>query len=381
MLLQTSDAVAAFVESLSDAPYVTVDTEFLTEKRFRPQLCLVQLGAPGLAAAVDPMVPGIDLSPVAALLADTDVLKVMHSGSQDVAIFLHLFGEVPKPLRDTQVMASVCGFGDQAGYSKLVEALVGVEIDKTAQATDWSLRPLTEQQVEYALGDVIHLCPLYEALVERLEALGRAGWVDEELASLTDPESYRVDPEGAWRKIRVRRPTPRTLAVIQRLAAWRESTADRRNKPRQWMVRDDALVEIAECLPADVDALARVRRLGNGMAKSRDGRTLLSIVAEVLATPEESWPEVEARRVLTPPQRAAMLLLQALLELRCGEHDVGTRLVASNAELEALVCGDTAEARALHGWRAEVFGTDAVALLAGGLSLTVGADGARVVAG
>ncbi len=378
MLLTTTEAVAAFCARLHAAPFVTVDTEFLTEKTYRPDLCLIQLGAPGLAAAIDPLAEGIDLAPVAELLADATLLKVMHAGRQDVAIFVHLFGAVPAPLTDTQVMASVCGFGDQAGYATLCQELLDVAIDKSSQATDWSVRPLTEAQITYALGDVVHLCDLYTTLDDRLASLGRSEWVGEELAALVDPTAYEVNAEAAWERVRIRRPTPRTLAVVQALAAWRETTAAQRNLPRGWLVRDEALVEIAEQLPSNPDELGRVRRISASVAKGRDGRAMLAIVAGVLNAPEESWPQPEATTKPTSPQRALLQLLQALLELRCAEHDVGTRLVASSADLRRLVLGDLDDHPALVGWRAEVFGHDALALVQGHLGLTGGPDGAEI---
>lgn len=378
MLLATSEAVASFCKTLCTAPYITVDTEFLSEKRFRPDLCLLQIGAPGHAAAIDPLAPGIDLSPVAALLADPNLLKVFHAGSQDVGIFIDVFGVLPAPLLDTQVMASVCGFGDQAGYATLCKRLLDVEIDKTNQATDWSLRPLTDEQVEYALGDVTHLRDLYRLLTEKLDALGRTSWVAEEHAMLADPASYTLAPERAWRKIRVRRPTPRTIAILGALAAWREETAARRNQPRGWVVHNDALVEVAEQLPSTVEELARVRRLSASVAKGRDGQRMLAIVAEILAQPEESWPVPAPDPVLTGAQKALVLLLQALLELRCDEHDVGTNRVANSSELKQIVLGDHEGLRSLEGWRGEVFGQDALRLMSGRLTLTGSVAGAVV---
>lgn len=378
MLLQTSEAVAAFCESLRDAPFVTIDTEFMSEQRYRPDLCLVQIGAPGRAAAIDPQVPGIDLRPLAALLANPAVLKVLHAGSQDIGIFVHRFGVVPTPLFDTQVMASVCGFGDMAGYATLCKEVLGVAIDKTAQATDWSLRPLTPAQITYALGDVTHLQDLYHALQAKLDALGRGAWVTEELAALADPAAYTPRPERAWRGIRVRRPTPRTLALVVALAAWREEVAAARNKPRGWLVHDEALVEIAEQLPTTPDELARVRRLSAQTANGADGRAMLKVVARVLAQDPAAWPVPEDSVTLTAPQRALVLTLQALLELRCAEHAVGARLVASSGDLQALVLGQTDGLALLRGWRADVFGRDALALCAGELVITGGGTGAVV---
>ena len=379
MLLENSTDVAALCATLRDAPFVTLDTEFISEKRYRPELCLVQLGAPGHAAAIDPLCEGIDLSPVAALLADPGLLKVLHAGSQDLRIFLHLFGTIPAPLVDTQVMASVCGFGDHAGYATLCRELLDVTIDKTKQATDWSIRPLSDEQVAYALGDVTHLRDLYHALSAKIETLGRANWVTEELAALTDPASYRIAPEHAWKRIRIRRPTPRTLAIISALAAWREQSAEHRNMPRGWIVHDDALVEIAEQLPSTPEQLARVRRLSNATAKGRDGTSILAIVEGVLDQPESEWPVPEPVPFLSEAQHALVSVLQGLLQLRCAEHEVGTQLVASQADLKRLVLGDHTDQPALRGWRAELFGHDALSLLAGDLLLTGGPEGARAI--
>ncbi len=378
MLLQTSDDVAVACERLASAPYLTVDTEFLSEKRYYPDLCLIQLGAPGQAVAVDPMAE-VDLEPVRKLLADPDLVKVFHAGGQDVGIFLRRFGGMPVNLTDTQVMASVCGFGDQAGYAKLCKELLGVEIDKSSQVTDWSLRPLTPKQIDYALGDVVHLCDLYELLLARLAELGRSGWVAQELTALNDPTTYEVKPLRALKRMRIRRPTPRTLALAGALVTWREWAAVERNMPRRWIVADEALLEIAEQLPRTVKELTRVRRLSPKVASGQDGRAMLKIVEEVMEQSEHSWPQPEVSKAPTGPQRALLSLLDSLLQLRCSQHDVGVRLVASSAELKALVLGQTEGLEMLEGWRGEVFGKDALALIEGRLSLTGGPEGAVIV--
>jgi ribonuclease D len=375
MLLQTSEDVAAFCARLHDAPYITVDTEFLTEKRYHAHLCLIQLGCPGHAAAVDPLVPGIDLAPVAAILADESKLKVFHAGRMDLAIFLRLFGTLPAPLADTQVMASVCGFGDQAGYGTLCEAVLGLTIDKTHQTTDWSVRPLSDAQLSYALGDVVHLCPMFEALRERVQSLGRRAWVDEEMDALRDVSAFTKDPKEAWRRVRVRRPTARTMAIVRVLAAWREETADRRDRPAGWLLRDDAMVNIAEQCPSDVAELSKVRRVTPGFAKGRDGQTVLRKVREVLSVGEDGWPVVDVPSKVSAGAGAHVMLLQALLRQRCERDQVGMALVARSGELRALAEGQRDGVRALEGWRASVFGTDALALLNGELWLSCGSDG------
>jgi len=374
MLITDSATLSTFCANVRGAPYIAVDTEFLREGTYYAKLCLVQIAYGPHAAAIDPLAPGIDLTPLRDLLLDAASVKVFHAAGQDLEIFLQKTGVVPAPVFDTQIAAAACDLGDQPGYATLVQALLGVELDKASQATDWSLRPLTERQITYALGDVTHLCHIYEKLVAELEARGRGSWVAEDMAALLDPSRYRVDPREAYRRLRVRDTRRQTLAVLRELAAWREETAMARDLPRPWVAQDDALVEIAQHTPRTVDDLARVRTLKGPVARGADGRALLAVVERALALPESEWPTLPDRRPPMSGHESLVALLQALLRLRCEAHGVAMRMVATRDDLDLLATMETPDIPALHGWRREIFGEDALALRAGKLALT-GRDG------
>ena len=275
-LIADSEALAAFCRRQEGAPFVTIDTEFMRDRTYWPVLCLVQVAGPEEAAALDPLAPGIDLAPLFALMRKPDVLKVFHAARQDIEIFWNLMGAVPAPLFDTQVAAMVCGFGDSASYETLAGRLAGAHIDKTSRFTDWARRPLTERQLHYALDDVVHLRRVYERLSARLEATGRAHWLEEEMAELTDPAIYRLDPAEAWRRLKVRTNSRRVLALVRALAAWREITAQQRDLPRNRVLRDEQLIEIAAHAPKTVEELAQSRGLGRGFAEGRFGTEILA---------------------------------------------------------------------------------------------------------
>jgi ribonuclease D len=370
MLIDTSPALANFCDALRGAPYIAVDTEFMREKSYHARLCLVQVAHGENAAAIDPLAPGIDLRPLADLLLDPTIVKVLHSATQDLEIFLEKTGAVPAPVFDTQIAASVCGLGEQPGYAKLVASLLGEHIDKASQNTDWSLRPLSDRQLGYALGDVTHLCAVYEKLVARLEATGRGSWVKEEMEALLDPARYRVEPWEAWQRIKLRRPKRKTLVVLRELAAWREEQAMERDIPRGWVARDEALVEIANHLPQTGDELTRVRSISAQVARGRDGTALLAAVERALASPEDSWPELPTEPRRRASNESLVVLLQALLQLRCETHDVAPSVVARRAELDRIATETDPDVPALKGWRRVVFGADALELCAGRLALS-----------
>lgn len=377
MLITTTDALIEFCDALRGAPYIAVDTEFLRDKTYYAGLCLVQVAHGEHAAAIDPLADGIDMAPLAALLRDENIVKVLHSATQDLEIFLAKLGGVPGPVFDTQIAASVCGLGTQPGYATLVEAVVGIKIDKGPQATDWSLRPLTDRQLAYAISDVTHLCDIYEHLQAELTRTGRGAWVEEEMQALLDPNRYRTDPREAWRRVRLRRPSRRTVGVLRELAAWREETAMQRNTPRGWVVRDEALAEIASSQPDSVDALARVRKLPAAVAKGRDGEAMLEAVKRGMAVPEDELPRPKARSPRVEGHEPVVALLGALLQLKCAEHGVAADLIARSADLVRIATEDEPDVPALSGWRRRLFGEAAVALCAGELALTV-QDGAVV---
>ena len=375
MIVDSQDC-AEFCRRQAKAGFVAVDTEFMRENTYWPKLCLVQVGGPDEAAAIDPLADGMDLAPLFDLLADRSVLKVFHSARQDIEIFVNLTGSVPEPLFDTQVAAMVCGFGDSVGYETLVNRLAGKRIDKTSRFTDWSRRPLTDKQLRYALADVIHLRPIYDKLSRQLADSKREHWLAEEIAILVDPDTYRVEPEAAWKRIKTRSTDPKFLACLRELAAWREREAQKRDLPRGRLLRDDALLEIAAHSPRTVDELARTRGLSRSMAQGWQGTGLLKAVEDGLATPPEDRPKARARFVAPPGLGPIVELLRVLLKMKCDSDGVAQKLVANASDLEQVAADDNAAVPALRGWRRELFGNDALALKHGEIALAI--NGNRV---
>jgi len=376
VLITETEALAALCERLRAETFVTVDTEFMRERTYWPELCLVQIASDAEVALVDTMAPGLDLAPLGALLADPAVTKVFHAARQDVEIFLLKFDAVPAPLFDTQVAAMVAGYGDQVSYDGLCRSLAGAQIDKAHRFSDWSARPLSAAQMAYAAADVTHLRRIYRALDEKLRREGRLAWVAEEMAALTDPATYRQDPEAAWERLRPRTGNRRFLGVLRALAAWREREAQRINIPRQRLVKDETLLEIAATMPATVADLSRARGISEGFAKGRSGAGLLAAVQAGKEVPEEALPEAPRDRAGPPASPALVALLKVLLAAKSEEHQVAPKLLASSEDLDRLATGDGAGVPALQGWRREVFGEAALALKTGRLAL--GVDGKRV---
>jgi len=364
-------SLAALCESLAATDYVTVDTEFMRERTFWPILCLVQIAGPEGAVAIDPLAEGIDLAPLFALMNDPRVLKVFHAARQDCEIFHYLSGHVPMPLFDTQIAAMVCGFGDSVSYDHLVTKLTKARIDKSHRFTDWARRPLTAKQLRYALDDVHYLRPIYERLARRLDRGGRRAWVAEEMAALTDPDLYAQRPLNAWRRLKTRSVEPRFLAILREVAAWREREAQGRDVPRNRVVRDEALLEIASHPPATVADLERLRGLGGGLARGKVGQAILAAVAEARALPDDECPRLE--RPAPPPRGVGPVvdLLKVLLKMKAEQHNVAHRLIANADDLLRLAGDDAADVPALHGWRREIFGADALALKSGERALVI----------
>lgn len=382
MLITDSAALAERCRELADVEYVSVDTEFIREHTYHPQLCLVQLCGPDRKPfAIDALADHVDLSPVLDLLGDRGVMKVFHSGRQDIEIFHGLTGAVPAPMFDTQVAAMVCGFGDSVGFGTLASRLAGAPVDKSSQFSDWTLRPLSQRQLDYALADVTHLCTVYEKLREQLDGSERTEWLSEEMATLGDRATYEIDPRESWRRISHRRARPRALAVLRELAAWREEAAARLDVPRSRVVRDEALLEIASSVPDSPRQLARTRGLSRRVAEGRMGGEILAAVRRGMAVPDDECPRLPSspRR----PENAAEMvsLLQALLKVRSEEHDVAPRLIATRPDLERLVADSDADIPALSGWRRRLFGDDALALKHGRIALTGGPGGVKVISG
>jgi len=374
--ITTTAELAAFCDKLKGQSFVAVDTEFMRETTYWPRLCLIQAAAPSAEAVIDPLSEEIDLEPFLEILRDDKMLKVFHAARQDVEIFNNL-AAMPRPLFDTQVAAMAAGFGEQIAYDALVRQMLKIEIDKSSRFTDWARRPLSDAQLSYALADVTHLAELYPMLRKRLEQEGRLGWVGDEMASLTDPANYDVDPENAWRRLKPRRHTAKYLAVYRAVAAWRERTAQLRDQPRGRILKDEAIDEVATQAPTDADALDRLRSVPKGFSGSRFGPDLIAAVREALRDPESYAPVIERTRQPSSPAAGAVVeLLKVLLKARAEEAGVASKLIATVADLEQIANDDQADTAALKGWRREAFGEDALKLKRGELALVL--DGARV---
>lgn len=370
-LIATTPELETFCASLKGADFVALDTEFIREKTYYPRLCLVQLAGPKGAAAIDPLAEGIDLAPLFDVLADGALLKVLHAGRQDIEIFFHLTGRIPAPIFDTQIAAQVCGYGDAASYSSLVQSMVGLALDKGSRFTDWAKRPLSDKQIAYALADVVHLREVYVKLHERINGSGRHVWIEEELAFLADPANYTVNLDEVWKRLRPRNRSPRALAVLRELAKWREMEAQRLDVPRGRVLSDDALAEIAAAAPGSLEDLQRIRGLERRFGE-RQARTLLAAIAAAQSLPPSEHPRLPERKLLPEGSEDALDLLKLLLKIKSRESGVAASLIATTDDLEALVRGD-AGSHLLHGWREEVFGRDALRALKG--EMAIGFDG------
>jgi ribonuclease D len=367
--ITTTDALVQLCERLKTAEFVTVDTEFLRDHTYYPKLCLIQVASDDEAHCIDPLAAGIDLSPLFELFDNEKVLKVMHACRQDMEIFCQIMGRLPTPIFDTQVAAMVCGFGDSVGYETLVTKVCHAQLDKSARYTDWSKRPLSDKQLTYAVGDVTYLRQIYRTLQAELVKTARESWVDEETAPLRQPSLYRVEPEDAWLRLKVRTNKPRFLGLLQTLAAWRETQAQERDMPRNRIAKDETLFEVAAHPPKEISDFDRMRGVPKGFSRSRAGKAMFDAVQDGLKIPEADLPKI-ARAKPRPPTPPMADLLKVLLKIKCQQAKVATRMVASAAELETWAAVPKTDLRALHGWRYEIFGADAQRLMAGVLALT-----------
>jgi ribonuclease D len=382
IILKDTESLAQFCDSLTGADFVTVDTEFMRERTYWPELCLVQLGGPDEAAIVDPLAKGIDLSPLFKLVNDEPVLKVFHAARQDLEIFHHLTGKIPTPIFDTQVAGMVCGFGESVGYETLVAKLVKTSVDKSMRFTDWSRRPLSEKQLQYALSDVTHLRVAYEKLALKMEPTNRHQWVEDEMAILNSPNTYLPPPEDAWHRIKFRGNRPRFICVLRELAALRERMARERNVPRNRIMRDDMILDIAARAPESADALAQTRSVGRSGLPAALTSAILEAVARGKAIPEADCPVVEKKAPLPHGTGPLMDLLKVLLKMKCEENGVAQKLVASSAELEKIAAapvGKEPDTRVLTGWRRELFGEDALQLKTGRLALSAKGSAIQII--
>lgn len=369
-MIETTAALADACNELAKSDFVTIDTEFLRETTFWPELCLVQIASPSHEYIIDPLAKGIDLKPLFDLMANQNVLKVFHAARQDIEILYHLSGAIPAPVFDTQVAAMVCGYGDSISYDQLVQRINNVQIDKSSRFTDWSRRPLSEKQLDYALADVTHLRDVYASLKKQLERDGRSGWLEGEMQVLTSVETYDIHPDDAWLRLKSRLRKPTELAILKFVAAWREREARSRNVPRSRVIKDDALFEIAQQQPKDIEALSRLRAIPKGWERSSNGAAIVEAVNAALALPKEDMPKA-ARPVHSPEGTgAAVELLKVLLKLIADKHGVAAKVIASTDDLERIAAeGENAKVEALSGWRKELFGDVALKLINGDVGL------------
>ena len=372
-LITDSATLANLCARLSDAPFVTVDTEFMRESTYYPELCLIQIADTEEAAAIDPMAPGLDLSPLLALLTDNeDVLKVFHAGGQDIEIIYNLTGKTPHPLFDTQVAAMALGQGEQIGYSNLVDSWLGIQVDKGARFTDRARRPLDARQIEYAIGDVTHLSAIFPKMLERLKKTGRGAWLDQEMERLADPANYANDPDLAWKRVRVASRKPDVLGRLKAIARWRELEAQAKDLPRGRIVKDETIADLAGHPPRKQADLAKVRGLSQTWASNDIGARLIAAIEGARPLSDDELPPRDDRKPGLGREGALVAdLLKLLLKIRARDIDVAPRLLARGEELEALAAGQRKGLQILEGWRYDQFGHDALELVEGRLGFAV----------
>ena len=373
-ITSTAD-LAAFCQRAAKFAFVTVDTEFLRETTYWPKLCLVQAATPDEAVLIDPLEGNIDLQPLLDLMADKNVTKVFHAARQDIEIFVKLSGKVPENIFDTQIAASVCGFGDSVSYDNLVRAVTGVELDKSSRFTDWSHRPLTDKQKTYALADVTHLRDIYLKLRAQLDETHRWSWVEDELDTLRSIDTYVVQPAQAWERLRMKLNRPRDLAALKALAAWREARAQGNDQPRSRVLKDDALAELVVQRPLTPDAFEKLRAVPRGYGRSSAAAEIIAILKDVEALPKSALPQMPERYRGPSPKGAVGDLIRVLLKSVSEQNGVAARIIATSDEVDALVLDDDADVPALKGWRRKIFGDKALAIKHGRLGLAATSRG------
>lgn len=378
-IITTTQALADFCQAAKSAPFLCIDTEFMRENTFYSILCLIQVATPDDEAIIDPLADGIDLAPLTELLMNPDVTKVLHAARQDMEIFYTICGAVPGPIFDTQIAAMALGFGDSVGYGALVKGRLDISLDKGARFTDWSRRPLSDKQLDYALADVTHLRTLYTPLVEELEERGRLSWVLEEMAPQMDESLYSFEPEMAWQRLKLRNPKKAYLATLKAAAAWRERVAKEKDIPRRRVLKDDAIYDLAQQRPKDMAALTKLRGIPRGFEKSRSAPVLIDAINAAIENADDYAPSVPKTKHMPPSLGPRMEMLRTLLRLRTEVDGIAPRLVANARDIEQIAAfGKKADVAALTGWRREIFGQDALDMLDGKIALRL--DGEDVVA-
>ena len=378
-LITTQAALNTFCDAASQKPFICVDTEFMRESTFYSILCLIQAATNDDEVIIDPLAEGLDLTPFNALLMNNDIIKVLHAARQDMEIFYQMCSAVPKNIFDTQIAAMALGFGDSTGYGALVKGRLDINLDKGARFTDWSRRPLSEKQLNYALADVTHLRDLYPDMITELEEKGRMSWVLEEMAPQLEEKLYTFEPENAWERLKLRNPKKHYLAALKAAAAWRERQAIEKNIPRRRVLKDDAMYDLAQQKPKDIAALARLRSIPRGFEKSRSAKDLVESLNAAIANANDYAPKLPKVQHMPPNLGPTIEMLKTLLRLRTEYIDIAPRMVANNADIEKLAAfGAKADIVALKGWRKEIFGEDALKMLDGKIGLRL--EGREVVA-
>ncbi len=369
-IITTTGDLETLCHNLGNDPYITVDTEFMRERTYWAQLCLIQIAGAEHEAIVDPQAAGIDLSAFFDLMANEKIVKVFHAARQDVEIIHHLSGVIPKPLFDTQVAAMVCGFGDQIGYEPLVRRIMDAQVDKSSRFTDWSRRPLTDKQLHYALSDVTFLRGIYDKLKSQLDQSGREPWLAEEMKVLTDEETYQTDPAKAWARVKYRPRKKIQQAILMEVAAWRESQAQHRDVPRNRIIKDDAIGELAMQAPKDQNALSRLRAVPKGYANSRHGEAIVTAVKRGLNRNLDEVPDIQDRSRRLPEGTGEIAeILKLALKITAEQEGIAARIIANAADIEAIAAGSSSKVKALNGWRRDLFGDTALKLKAGKLAI------------
>ena len=378
LITETSKLIDA-CERFSRDSFLAIDTEFMRERTYYPQLCLIQIAGKDEAVTVDALATEINLNPILDLMANHKIIKVFHACRQDMEIFFNLNRRIPFPVFDTQIGAMVCGYGESVGYDKLVRQITGVQIDKSSRFTDWSHRPLSKQQLNYALSDVTHLRTVYESLLNQLEKNGRINWLNEEFQNVLNPKTYDIPLDQIWKRLKIKNGRPKFLILVRELCAFREKEAQSRNIPRNRVIRDDVLLDIAARSPRSSVDLAKVRSLSTQFAEGRLGKSILRVVAEASNIPESDAPQLEKLNKPKPQKPALIELLKVLLKHKSEDNNVAQKLIASTADLEAIAENDNANVLALNGWRKDVFGDDALLLKSGKIALSAAGDRIKVI--
>lgn len=377
MMITTTKELTALCKRFEKHPFITVDTEFIREKTYYSKLCLIQLASTSEAVCIDPLSDKLDLTPLFQLFQNKNVIKVFHACRQDIEIFYHLSHQIPVPVFDTQVGAMVCGYSDNVSYQQLVNDFVGISLDKTLRVTDWSKRPLTDEQIQYALHDVTELCLVYTKMMEKICAQNRLDWLSEEMEELVNPSTYDPDIDTLWKRVKVPFKKPLNLHVFARLYAWRERIVQKIDRPKKHFIKDEALIELAIAMPTKPEQLESLRAFSDGFGRSEYAKEIVGIIAKAQKDDPATFEQPISTKPLTTKQHNLMDMLQLVLKICADNYAVAPKLVASANDIQTFI--QTQEAPFLHGWRKKVFGESALAMQEGKLSITYDAITGKIV--